>query len=138
MMLLDHICRLIEGASRHKLPDERCALPLERRQVYRPMRFDDRADFALRLDNLYHILPVLLCIVQTKDVAHCRKAQLFELGSKCLMVIDDMIGAVFSGPLSAFWTRGGADDGETSPFCKLCGNRANAARSANNQNALAL
>ncbi len=76
VVLLDHIRRLIYGPGVHPFPCKCRTLALQRAEVEWPMCFNNGANFALRSNDLDHVIPLLTGAVQAEDVIHPLKIDL--------------------------------------------------------------
>ena len=111
---------------------------MKRVDVHRPLGFDDKAQLALGFDHVSHVLHVLFRAVQTEDVIDLIQADALEFPGERPMMIDHVVCAERPAPVGRLGPRRGGDDTHARQlFGQLNRDRSDAARAADNQNAVA-
>src|SRR5947199_7079625 len=111
LMLGLHVRRLKLRAGEHQLPAERHALAHEDVDGERliALRAHDAADLPLGLDDVGHVLDVLLRAVEAEDVVDQGLAEPLELPGERLPVIDDLLRSQRPAPLRGLAPGGGGE-----------------------------
>ena len=94
----------------------------------------DETDLSLRSDSLRHVIPMLIRIVQAKDIIDMVEAEFLQLRKEFLVMIDHILGSQLFNPLNRFWSGRRSDYGESRQTGKLQRDGSNAPSGTDDQN----
>ncbi len=137
MVLFCHVGGLIHGTCKHQLPCEGRALILEQIKVHRLCGFDNRANLALRLDELGHDRKIAIGIIAAENIIWLGNANFAHLRHQVMLMIDDVLCAQFLHPPYGLRPRCRGYHGQSRQFVReLDCNRTHAARTTYDEQAL--